>query len=66
VSGFLTRVALLLEGAILLIVTYGHLLQEPFFDITTHIFPRLVLLVFLLVVPASVDRLSIDHWLRTR
>ncbi|MDH3731907.1 MAG: DoxX family membrane protein [Gemmatimonadota bacterium] len=37
-------------GALLLLVTYGHLLVEPFFDVTTHIFPRLVLVFVVLAL----------------
>ncbi len=36
------RVAIAI-GFLLLVVTYGHALTQPFFDVTTHIFPRLVL-----------------------
>lgn len=43
-------------GLLLLVVTYGHLLVQPFFDITTHVFPRLILV---LVVLALHDR---DRW----
>ncbi len=53
-------------GAVLIVVTYGHLLLQPLFDTTSHIFPRTVLLVFVLMVPAGVDRLSVDHLLTRR
>jgi len=35
-------------GFLLLIVTYGHALTQPFFDITTHVFPRLLLVAAVL------------------
>ena len=51
--GLFRRGASLALAAILVTVTYGHLLREPLFDTTSHIFPRLVLLVFVLVAPAQ-------------
>ena len=53
-------------GFILIVVAYGHLLKEPLFDTTHHIFPRLVLLTFVLASPAGRDVLSLDAWLRRR
>ncbi len=47
---------------LLLIVLYGHLLVEPFFDLTTHVFPRAVLLMIVLAVPRSWDRFAVDQW----
>lgn len=58
--GLARRVAYTVIAAILVIVTYGHLLMEPLFDTTSHIFPRLVLLVFLWVAPPDHDVLSSD------
>ena len=48
-------------GAILVTVTYGHLLREPLFEITEHIFPRLALLLFVFVAPRGNDVLSLDY-----
>ena len=53
-------------GIILIIVDYGHLLKEPLFDTIHHIFPRLVLLTFVLAAPAGRDLLSFDAWLGRR
>lgn len=61
--GFRKREASVLLGFVLIVVTYGHLLQQPLYDITGHIFPRLVLLVFAWVAPQEFDVLSIDNWL---
>ena len=58
--GLFRRPAYIALGAILVTVTYGHLLREPLFDTTAHIFPRLALLVFVWVAPAGCDLLSID------
>jgi putative oxidoreductase len=54
-------------GGILVTVTYGHLLVDPLFVTTGHIFPRLVLLAFVLTVPRDRDVLSFDRlWQRRR
>lgn len=58
--GFQVRRALIALGFLLLTVTYGHLLLQPLFDITVHILPRAILLLFLLLLPAGSDRWSID------
>ncbi len=64
--GFRVREALLILGGVLLLVTYGHLLKEPFYDVTTHIFPRAVFLLVLLVLPRDADRWSLDFFLSRR
>lgn len=64
--GFRRQEALLALGAILVMVTYGHLLLEPLFSLRDHIFPRLALLVFVLAVPPERDRWSLDTWLKGR
>jgi uncharacterized membrane protein YphA (DoxX/SURF4 family) len=62
--GLRVRAAGVALGMILIVVSYGHLLKEPLFDTTHHIFPRLVLLIFVLTAPAERDLLSFDAWLR--
>ncbi len=66
VLGLLTRPALLLLGGILVIVTYGHLLKDFLYEFHTHVIPRLMLLVFVLVMPRGDDVLSLDHLLWRR
>jgi len=66
VVGLLTRPALLLLGAILVIVTYGHLLKDFLYEFHTHVIPRLLLLVFVLAMPREDDVLSLDHLFRHR
>ena len=61
--GARVRESLWSMGLILILVTYGHLLKDPLHDINTHIFPRLVLLVTLLLVPKHHDRWSVDAWI---
>ncbi|MCZ6478593.1 MAG: hypothetical protein O6851_09800 [Gemmatimonadetes bacterium] len=65
-AGFRVREALVALGFLLLVVAYGHLLKEPFFDITTHVFPRAILLLILLAVPRAADVWSVDGWLTRR
>ncbi len=62
--GLFRRAAYIALGAILVTVTYGHLLLDALFDTTSHIFPRLVLLVFVWVAPWSHDVLSLDSVIR--
>lgn len=61
--GIRIKTVLFALGLLLVLVTYGHLLNEPFYDITTHIFPRLALLLFILLIPTRVDRWSLDYLL---
>ncbi|NOY90047.1 MAG: DoxX family membrane protein [Deltaproteobacteria bacterium] len=64
--GYRVRGACLAVGSILVIVTYGHLMKEPFFSITDQILPRLVLLLFILSVPSERDQSSLDVLLERR
>ncbi len=65
--GLFRRWAYIALGAILVTVTYGHLLREPLFSTTGHIFPRLALLVFVWVAPMRYDVLSLDWvWKKAR
>ena len=62
--GWRVKEGLVVLGSILVIVTYGHLLEDPFLDMSGDIFPLLVLVVFLLMVPRDRDLLSVEGWLR--
>lgn len=64
--GLRRREAYVALGAILVVVTYGHLLIEPLFSLKNHIFIRLALLLFVLAVPQEHDRFSVDAWLARR
>ncbi|MEX2466975.1 MAG: DoxX family membrane protein [Gemmatimonadota bacterium] len=66
VLGLWTRKAAVALGFVLVLVTYGHLLQEPFFVVTGHILPRLLLVLLILVMPRGVDRWSTDRFVRER
>jgi thiosulfate dehydrogenase (quinone) large subunit len=65
IIGLRTRDALFALGAVLAIVTFGHLLREPLYDFSGHVIPRLALLLFLLWTQDT-DRFSLDYLLRSR
>jgi len=62
--GWRVRAALVALGGVLVVVTFGHLVMEPLYPFHEHVFPRLALLLFLLVLPREEDRYSLDHLLR--
>lgn len=62
--GLRVREAAVAVAAVLIIVTYGHLLAEPLFDISGHIFTRAVLTLFVLAAPKEEDRLALDTLFR--
>lgn len=64
--GMWRRPALLALGAVLVTVTFGHLLAEPLYQFHTHVIPRTALLLFVMVMPSSEDRLSLDAWIASR
>jgi uncharacterized membrane protein YphA (DoxX/SURF4 family) len=66
ILGLRTREALIALGAVLVVVTFGHLLHDPLFNFSGHVIPRLALLLFLLWCPRELDRYSIGWWLERR
>ncbi len=66
IAGYRVREALLALGGVLVVVAFGHLLKEPLYPFHEHVFPRLVLLLFVLMLPAGDDRLSMDAFVRSR
>lgn len=64
--GLRTRDALVALGFVLVIVTFGHLLHEPLYNLTGHVIPRLALLLFLLWSSREHDRFSLDYLLARR
>lgn len=60
ILGLFQRFTLLVLGAILIIVTYGHLLLDPLFSPIHHVFPRVILLIIVFVLPADEDRWAVD------
>ena len=51
-------------GAVLAIVTFGHLLKEPLYEFHTHVIPRLALLLFIFLLPREDERFSLDYLLK--
>ena len=47
-------------GTVLLIVSFGHGLQSPIWDLQ-HVMYRSILLIFLMMVPLKRDKFSLDH-----
>jgi putative oxidoreductase len=66
ILGFRLREALIALGFVLAIVTFGHLLREPLYNLTGHVIPRLALLLFVLWCPREHDRFSVDFLLARR
>ncbi len=65
VIGFKRDWALYALGLVLVIVTFGHGLSTPIWDLSDVMF-RAVLLIPLLLLPAEWDKFSIDGLLRKR
>lgn len=63
ILGLYRKQALYVLGAVLLIVSFGHGLKEPIWDLS-HVFPRAFLLVTLLILPDNWDRWHLDRWWR--
>lgn len=71
IAGFLVVIgwkrdyALYALASVLVIVTFGHGLAEPIWDLS-HVMPRAILLVALLLLPKEWDKFSLDQWLNSR
>lgn len=66
VVGWRIRDVMIALGLVLILVTYGHLLNAFLFNFNGHVIPRLALLAFVSMVPRAVDRFSLDAWLTSR
>ena len=64
--GLWIRPSLFVLGAILVFVSFGHLLVQPSTSINPFILPRSALLLIVLVMPAQWDRFSLDGLLHRR
>ncbi len=60
IIGFVKYYCLCLLGFDLVFAAFAFGIIEPVWDMK-HIFPRLVLLLFLLIIPSQWDVISIDH-----
>ncbi|QCX37729.1 DoxX family protein [Aureibaculum algae] len=63
VLGLKTNYALYALASVLIIVTFGHGLAEPIWDLS-HVMYRTILLVTLLIVPKEWDKFSMDTIIR--
>ncbi len=62
--GWRRRNAYLALGAVLVTVTFGHLVLDALYPFQAHVIPRTVLLLFLLVMPEEDDLVSVDERVR--
>ena len=62
ITGLFRKWALYLLAADLLIVSFGHGILEPIWDLQ-HVIPRSVLLIALLIFPSNWDRWNLDDLL---
>ncbi|CAA0148649.1 DoxX family membrane protein [Tenacibaculum maritimum] len=65
IIGFKRDMALYALASVLVIVTIGHGLKEPVWDLS-HVMYRTILLVSLLLLPTELDFFSIDNRLYTK
>lgn len=63
VIGFKRDWGLYMLAVVLVIVTFGHGLKEPIWDLS-HVMPRTILLSALLLLPKEWDRFSLDSLLK--
>lgn len=62
VIGFKRDYALYALSSVLIIVTFGHGLAEPIWDLS-HVIYRAILLISLLIFPKEWDKFSIDNYI---
>ena len=65
VIGFKRDIALYALASVLIIVTFGHGLAEPIWDLS-HVMYRAILLAALLLLPKAWDIFTLDHLLAKR
>lgn len=65
VLGLKVDYALYALASVLILVTFGHGLAAPIWDLS-HVMPRTILLVALLFLPKEWDQFSLDHYLRKK
>ncbi len=62
--GLWVRLNTIIIGFLLLIVAYGHMLQDAFYDPTSHWLPRFILMTAVLLLYNSQDKWSMEHLFR--
>ena len=65
ITGLFRKFAMYLLALDLLIVSFGHGLMEPIWDLS-HVIPRAILLSALFFLPYSWDKWNVDEWLSKR
>lgn len=65
VIGLKRNIALYFLASVLVIVTFGHGLAEPIWDLS-HLMYRTILLVTLLLLPQEWDKYSLDYFCQNR
>ncbi len=65
ILGLFRKQAYLIIAVILVIVTFGHGLQSPIWDLQ-HVFVRSAFLLFLMMIPFDKDHFSLDHFIKSR
>jgi uncharacterized membrane protein YphA (DoxX/SURF4 family) len=66
VIGLLRRPAAIALGFVLVLVTYGHALKEPLFNVNSHIIPRFLLLIPTWIFAVEADPFSLDGLIAKR
>jgi uncharacterized membrane protein YphA (DoxX/SURF4 family) len=64
IAGWLIYPALIVLAFDLVIVVFGMSLRQPLWDMR-YVWPRLALVLLLLLLPAAWDRISVDYFIRT-
>ena len=65
IIGFKRDLALYALGSVLILVTLGHGIAEPIWDLS-HVMFRTLLLITLLFTPKEWDRYQLDYWLNKK
>ncbi len=65
ILGLFRKQAYWILAIVLVIVSFGHGLTSPIWDLQ-HVFFRSALLLFLMMIPLEKDRFSLDSFLKTR
>jgi len=63
VLGLFRKQSYYILAIVLIIVTFGHGLQSPVWDLQ-HVMYRTILLVFLMLIPLEKDKISLDYFLK--
>jgi uncharacterized membrane protein YphA (DoxX/SURF4 family) len=63
-AGIFVRFNAIVVGLLLLIVAYGHLLQDAFYNPVSHWLPRFLLMISLLLLYDNNDKLSLENFLK--